>query len=86
MPYEMPTIPPAPPAGAPNMPPPPAPPAANGPGMPPPPTFNPTALTNIPPIPAFPPLQLFASSFGLVWVVGNDYTRGWNGVMWISLT
>ena len=54
-------------------------PPVGGPGMPPPP------VESLPVIPAFPPVQLFSSPSGLVWVFGNDYTRGWNGVMWVPL-
>ena len=86
--YEMPSMPPAPPvappappAGGPGVPPAPPAPPAGGPSVPP----VPPAVESISAIPAFPPVQLLASPSGLVWILGNDYTRGWNGVMWVPL-
>ena len=64
-------------------------PPADGPGTPPPPPPAPPAgdlRSGAPVIPAFPPVLLLPSTSGLVWVIGNDYSRGWDGTMWVSLS
>lgn len=76
-----PTMPPAPPAGIPVAPPaapvpPVAPPAAPVPPVAPP---APNAL------PAFPPVAVVQCGGQMLWVIGNDYTRGWNGTAWVKL-
>ena len=39
----------------------------------------------LPPIPQAPAMVLMQTPKGLLWIVGNDHTRGWNGAAWINL-